>query len=238
MKKTNIVKKLRKSCSVVATVGGRTPCKTSLAAKRHGADIIELRLDDIFRHARSMETVAGLAGKIRSTTRLPIIATVRSADEGGADRRLKDSKRLEIFEAVLGFVDLIDIELDSSINRQVTAMARKKKTPVIMSWHNFRSTPGASALLAIAKKALHKKADIVKIAAMAGGLEDTRRLLLFSKSWKKCPIAVIAMGEPGSISRIAGFRFNSCLTYGYVDKPFGPGQLSVKELSVCSGIEL
>ena len=38
------------------------------------------------------------------------------------------------------------------------------------------------------------------------------------------------MGEVGGISRAAGFLYGSCITYGYMNKPTAPGQISVQKL--------
>ena len=41
----------------------------------------------------------------------------------------------------------------------------------------------------------------------------------------------IAMGNLGFLSRIVGFSYGSCLTYGYVQNSMAPGQIPVKDLA-------
>ena len=65
---------------------------------------------------------------------------------------------------------------------------------------------------------------------MAHSPQDVKNLLMFAQSWNQTPIVAISMGTKGSISRITGFLFGSCLTYGYIHRPVGPGQMSVKLL--------
>ena len=50
-------------------------------------------------------------------------------------------------------------------------------TKVILSSHNFDSTPPASELRALAQKMYDAGADIVKIATMAGEITDAATML-------------------------------------------------------------
>jgi 3-dehydroquinate dehydratase len=57
---------------------------------------------------------------------------------------------------------------------------------------------------------------------------DVLRALL-RRRWEK-PICVIGMGRAWSKTRIEFAMLGSCLTYGYLDKPTAPGQMSAAEL--------
>ena len=72
--------------------------------------------------------------------------------------------------------------------------------------------------------------SVVKIATMIQQPGDVGVLeALLQKSWAK-PLCVIAMGERWSSTRVSFARLGSCLTYGYLDQPTAPGQISAVEL--------
>ncbi len=237
----SLKKRLKGRYSVAAPVWGGDILKTAIKAKTLGADMIELRIDDMIKTARDTTTIAGLVKKVKNRVKLPIIATIRSSREKSASSGWKpaDNERLKLFESIIKTVDMVDIEGSSAgINKKVIQLAHKNAKLAIVSYHNFKTTPSNKSLKKTALKALGLKADVVKITVMTKSVQDVGRLMLFCESWKKTPMIAISMGELGSISRIVGFAYGSCITYGYVNGPNAPGQLSVKELSVCSGIEL
>src|SRR5207249_11124420 len=83
-------------------------------AIRDLADIIELRIDGFSN--LDPEHVRGVIGEIReaSADSLPLIATIRAADEGGI-AAVPDDVRGELFVATLPLVDAVDIELNSAL---------------------------------------------------------------------------------------------------------------------------
>ena len=109
-------------------------------------------------------------------------------------------------------------------------LARKYRKTVIVSSHNFQKTPGSSILEKTLKASLKKGADIVKIAAKANSLSDVKRLMEFTAKHRKQNIITMSLGDVGSISRLIFPGAGSLLTYGYLTKPFGPGQLPVDVL--------
>jgi 3-dehydroquinate dehydratase I len=184
---------------------------------RTGVDILEIRLDLL---GNDIPSLCLFVDRIKKLTVFPCIATVRQTDEN------KD-KRLDIFKAVIPFVDAVDIEIDASISRQVIAHARAKT--IIVSEHDFEKTPDISHLESIVEKADALGAHIIKIAAMANHQHDVVRLLEFTAACKKNLVS-IAMGEYGTISRVLAPVFGSLFTYGFVKKAVAPGQLSVDKL--------
>ncbi|MEE9613487.1 MAG: type I 3-dehydroquinate dehydratase [Thermodesulfobacteriota bacterium] len=224
---------------VTGNVDGRT-VKKALAS---GADILELRVDT-FRD-RDPQRIKEAIKKL-SARGIPLILTVRSKKEGGRND-LKDAERLALFSALTPAVHAVDIELGSGrILKDVVACARRHRKKVIVSYHDFRSTPGTKALSEKVRRARAAGADMVKVATLARGQDDLKRLagLLVDSD----DLIVIAMGGYGVASRIFFPILGSLLTYGSimdttVDKTMrattastAPGQLPVstikKELKV------
>ena len=162
---------------------------------------------------------------------MPLIATIRSRREGGG-RSIPDSERLELFKNILPLVDAIDLELNSNRLRKVLApLARRRSKRVILSYHNFRSTPPDSTLLKLVEKVRRGGADLIKIALTPKGKRDVARLLLFTYRNRDKNLITIAMGRRGVPSRILAPLFGSLLTYSFVGRSQAPGQLSIDELS-------
>ena len=182
-----------------------------------GVDILEIRLDLL---GSDIPSMCLFVDKIKKFTGFPCIATVRPTDEN------KD-KRLDIFKAVIPFVDAVDIECDASIARQVITHAQTKT--IIVSEHDFEKTPDISHLESIAEKADLMGANIIKIATMAKHQRDVVRLMEFTAACNK-NVVTIAMGEYGTITRVLAPVFGSLFTYGFVKNPVAPGQMSVHKL--------
>jgi 3-dehydroquinate dehydratase I len=182
-----------------------------------GVDIVEIRIDLI---GSDIPSLCVFVDKIKKFTGFPCIATVRQTEENR-------EKRLDIFKAVIPFVDAVDIEIDASIARQVIAHAQAKT--IIVSEHDFEKTPDISHLESIATKAEALGAHIVKIATMANNQHDVARLLEFTAACKK-DLVTIAMGEYGNITRVLAPMFGSLFTYGFVKKSVAPGQFGVHKL--------
>jgi 3-dehydroquinate dehydratase I len=189
-----------------------------------GADCLELRVDT-FRDRR----IGPLAGAVKKLARaLPIIITVRSGKEGGK-LPIPDTERISLFNALMPFADMVDIELSSSENlKSVIKSAHRLDKKVIISYHNFKTTPGLGKLQDIIKKGRDAGGDVVKIAALAKGKNDLLRLasvLIDSKD-----LIVIAMGSYGRPSRVFFPMLGSLLTYGSLTGETAPGQIPLRTI--------
>lgn len=193
-----------------------------------GADCLEVRVDTFA--ASGLDALRDSVERLRESAGVPLIITVRSGKEGGA-RSMPDDRRAEIFKALMPFADIIDIELGSSGGKlkDVIDYAKRSGKGVIVSYHNFKTTPGLGTLNALIKKARSSGADAVKIAAFARGTEDLRRLagVLAGSD----DLIVIAMGRRGAFSRIFFPMLGSLLTYGSITDGTAPGQLPLKAIT-------
>jgi len=214
----------------VVAVLNKASAETARSAQRLGADILELRVDMLERCYHTGVKVSSIIRQLKKEVKLPVILTIRSSNEGGM-AKIADDRRLDIFREAISETDLVDIEISSNrINSKVIELAKTRDKKIIFSYHNFEKTPTLPYLKNQAEKACELECDILKIATMANNMEEVRRLLDFCSNWKKIKISVMSMGHLGAVSRLAGFLFGSCLTYGFIDQPVACGQLSVKDL--------
>lgn len=191
------------------------------ACKEKGCDIVELRVD-LF-EKKSPDWVLRHVEKAQKMG-LKTILTVRSEKEGGK----KVENRMDIFESISPVSDYTDIELSSKeLIRAVKDVVRLYGKKLILSYHNFELTPPNWVLKEIYREARRFGADIVKMAVRANSYEDVKRLLCIDEDGDK---VLIAMGELGKISRLAGFVFGSVITYSFLEEAIAPGQISLEEM--------
>jgi 3-dehydroquinate dehydratase-1 len=108
---------------------------------------------------------------------------------------------------------------------EVISQARAAGVGVILSYHDFRSTPGAGKLRELARRAQDAGADIFKVAAVTNEAREVARLIEFLADEKgRLALAVMGMGRYGKISRLVLAEAGSCLNYGYLGKPNASGQ--------------
>ncbi len=202
---------------VVGTLSSLTP-KGELCG-----DIIEVRLDKMARPADWLQCCAALqsGGK-------PVLLTVRLRSEGG-DWENDDEERLEIYEQGLRELAAVDVELSSAICRRLARAAARLKKASVVSFHDFEKTPPLAELCAIVEKA-QSIGSIAKVSTRILRESDVDVLRsLLQQRWEK-PLCVIGMGRAWSKTRVLFPTLGACLTYGYIDRPSAPGQVSAAEL--------
>jgi 3-dehydroquinate dehydratase I len=198
---------------------------STLAPKRKPAgDIVEVRLDKMSRPSDWLKRCVAL-----QSSGQPALLTIRLRAEGG-DWETDGDQRLELYKEGLQDLAAVDVELSSVICRAVAQEAARLKKASVISFHDFDKTPPLWELCAIVEKQ-HAIGCIAKVSTMIkhGSDADTLRALL-RRRWAK-PLCVIGMGRAWSNTRIEFATLGSCLTYGYLDKPTAPGQMSAAELA-------
>ena len=209
---------------VVGTVSEPATLGQLAAGTERDCDIVEVRLDLIGAGTpRWMEQARAIEAR-----GLPVIVTIRLKDEGGQWNQ-PDHLRLPLFETALRQLTAADIELRSPLVEKVSALAYQRRRPLIVSHHDFNRTPSGDELRNIVMKAA-EYGTVVKIAAFTRTEDDLAALrTLFQR---QCPasLCVLGMGPLGAQTRVEFPKLGSVLTYGYLDAPVAPGQVSAREL--------
>ncbi len=207
---------------VAVAVGEGVPRDDLDAAFIAGADLVELRIDHFtdVTGEHALEELGRLAG-------LPVLATIRSVQEGGGWKGGDDTRRA-LFETVIPHVGAIDIELSSrGVLEDVAAAAREAGKLVVGSFHDFERTPAQEELAGLALRAREAGVDILKIAAFCAGTEDVRRLAAFTLAQAPQGIITVGMGPHAMLSRIFFPALGSLITYTFLGTPTAPGQLNL-----------
>jgi 3-dehydroquinate dehydratase-1 len=200
-------------------------------------DIVEWRADfyaDIASAGAVIELARRMKAKLGAT---PLLFTIRSAREGGQQIRIAEEAVVDLHAAMCrsALADIVDYELGNAPERlqQVRNVSRETGTPLILSYHDFQSTPALNALIEKFVQAEREGADVAKVAVMPASLHDVLVLLqatLSASERLRIPLISMSMGSLGSLSRLAGWMFGSAATFAVGAGSSAPGQVAIEEL--------
>lgn len=212
MKKFSSLKKP----AVVATVHDEATLQAALTLTDPGIDALEIRVDGF------PDRETWLQGQI-ARLQYPLIITVRHPQEG-AIHKLKVATRKKHYQNFFQHACAIDMELRSVASLAATLrQARELGIGIILSHHDFASTPPLKIMRQLARQARLGGADVFKIATTIHTPEHLGALhQLVAEA--PCPISAMGMGPMGKISRLLLAHAGSVLNYGYLCKPQIIGQ--------------
>jgi 3-dehydroquinate dehydratase-1 len=192
-------------------------------ARSDRADVVEIRLDvwgNFFR-----EDMLEKMGRFKTKIGIPMLVSFRGGHPFPAWWQ-------PVHWRALSHAAMIDVEWNPKYPwRDIVKNVQKYNLALMISHHDYQETPKESALMKIAKAAYGKKADVVKIATRVKGEQDIRTLLqVNAKFAPKRFMTVMGMGPYGTLSRLAGPLFHTCLIYGFIGTPTASGQLPYREL--------
>ena len=186
-------------------------------------DIVEVRLDRTARPPDWLDRCKAIEARGK-----PVLLTVRLRREGG-EWPEDDGGRLKLYEEGLAALAAVDVELSSVICATVAKQAEKLGKVCLVSHHDFQKTPPLAELESVVERAQQNGA-VAKVATMIRSQADLEILRALLGRKRQRPLCVIGMGEAWKETRVSFPKLGSCLTYGYLDKPTAPGQVSASEL--------
>ncbi|XP_056842638.1 bifunctional 3-dehydroquinate dehydratase/shikimate dehydrogenase, chloroplastic isoform X2 [Raphanus sativus] len=192
-----------------------------------GADLVEIRLDSL-KEFNPLEDLKIIIQK----SPLPTLFTYRPKWEGGQYEG-DEKERLDVLRLAMELgAEYIDVELQVA-SEFIKSIKGKKPANfrVIVSSHNYESTPSVEDLNDLALRIQQSGADIVKIATTAVDIIDVARMFHLTSN-AQVPTIGLVMGERGLMSRILCSKFGGYLTFGTIEsgKVSAPGQPTIKEL--------
>ncbi|MCX7705712.1 MAG: type I 3-dehydroquinate dehydratase [bacterium] len=172
------------------------------------------------------------AKKVRNLTDAKIIGTIRwHKERQNKDFIIPDNKRLEMFSSIADYVNFFDIEINSSIAKDVCKIAGNKGINIILSYHNFKTTPSQRKLNFICQKASRLNPSIIKIATLVKTTKDLFRLVSIALSQKTHRGFVLVPMGCGTLERLVPLAFGSLFTYFATNQKTAPGQPAFKDLT-------
>jgi len=191
------------------------------------ADVIEIRLDYM-----ADPSVAPFLEALSK----PLLFTNRPHWAGGNFQGDEETRIALLEEACRRGAAYVDLELraDAKAHEKVLDAARKSRTRVIVSWHDFSGTPNEEELADIFEKQHRSGGQIGKIVTLARTFQDVLRVLNLQllAAQRGFPLIAFCMGEQGMISRVATVSLGGYMTYAAPDSGVAtaPGQLPVGRL--------
>lgn len=191
--------------------------------KNSGVRILEIRIDSFESPDVGIIYLKSLWDNPDIRKNFALLATHRENNEN-------KGHRLAVFEEALKFADAIDVEFECDEKAVLIDMAKQRQKSSILSSHDFQKTPDIQELDTILEESLLIGANICKLAVYANSSEDMLQLMDFTQKNKNHNLVSISMGDFGLISRVLALFYGSLFTYGYIQTPNAPGQLSIFEL--------
>lgn len=211
-----------KTCVSIAET---TPKKLGAVLKKSlkRSDFAELRLDFL----KPEDVPDALEITKRHLHRC--VCTLRPKSEGGKFQG-GEKERVSILKLIAEYRPyLIDVEFSTlSKNNGLLGYIRRTKTPILVSWHDFRKTPPFSTLGSKLKQ-MQKLSKFVKIVTTAKSVKDSTTVLSLYRK-QNANLIAFAMGDFGRISRILSMYLGSPYTYVSLGRPVAPGQFSLDEV--------
>lgn len=202
----------------------------------YSPDLAEWRAD-FFEDALKPDCTVKILGALREYIgELPLLFTYRTKKEGGGFALPAGEYADLLLEAARSkFADLFDVELSTSpdvLSRLIPGI-QSCGAKVILSSHNFETTPSLSEMVSKLHKMQEAGADLVKIAVMPHSASDVLALLSAVEAIHRegqTLVIGMAMGGTGLISRLSGEIFGSAVTFGAAEKASAPGQIDAAQL--------
>ena len=164
----------------------------------------------------------------------PVIATNRLEKEGGRWAGSEADRRVLLEGALTYGVHAVDVEFATDAAWRRELFARRGKTRLILSWHDFSGTPEDAKLEEIFTAMLAEDADILKLVTKANAPADNLRLLNLIPRARAAGKEIIAfcMGPLGKWSRVATVFLGGFLTFAPFNpqQASAPGQITVSEM--------
>lgn len=182
-----------------------------MRAAAQSCSLLELRIDRI----RDADLPRLISGAPR-----PVIATCRTAREGGAFAGT-DAERVSLLSQGGGLgAKYVDIELDHASGFD------PRGAKLIISHHDFSRVP--EDIAEIHRRICEMKPAIAKLVCTARGAQDNMTMLRLNRK-APVPTAAFCMGPVGLPSRVLARKYGARLTYAALDEASAasPGQPTI-----------
>lgn len=238
VKNIEIGKGITKLCVPIVGKTTREIMESAEAVVRSGADLAEWRADWCTGVLDEYERRIILESLKMKLDDMPLLFTFRTAEEGG-ERKIDPDQYVNLNKkaAESGCVDLVDVELSAGDDTvtEIIETAHRNNVKVVVSNHDFTSTPDKEEIISRLKKMQALGGDISKIAVMPESTKDVLTLLAateeMTSNYADRPVITMSMSGTGLITRLCGEVFGSAVTFGTAGRASAPGQIDAQEIA-------
>ncbi len=192
----------------------------------NGESFLEFRLDYLDHPAKGAAAIGGFTAKFPDCT---ILATCRRRHNHGRFDGSVENQLAILQSAIEHGAHAVDVEIETAEAAVDKLPALRDRARLIISWHNFESTPPLEPVL---RRLTHVSADAYKIVTTARKPSDSGRVLALGRGHPRIPLVILAMGEIGFCTRVLSLPCNSVFTYAAPSFVAGTaaGQVNAREL--------
>ena len=214
---------------ICVALGVSSPAELSRAAEmeyKDGNTFLEIRLDYL------RDPWSGVSVLRSFRKRYPeahVLATCRHKQNQGRFSGSVEQQLGILGEAAKGGASILDVEIESAERAKSDVRNLQDSAALIVSHHNFQSTPALAPVLQRLKRV---PAAAYKIATTACKPTDNLRILQFAREHRDPPLIAVAMSEIGLASRVLSPSLGCVYTYAAAkaSESTAPGQLSAKTM--------
>lgn len=210
------------------------------------SDLCNLSPEDLSKDLELIQTLSEQTGLKRK-----VIVALRNSPEKTLTPQEADNL---IAAAVKGGADYIDLDLgviklffQRGVKCSWANIRKESKTSLIVSYHNYKSTPAVKELQSILDNCVitgerfclktfgskWKRKLFVKIATTAKKMEDAQRVMdlyKFPVLIEKERLIAIAMGEAGAFTRVSALNLGAPFTYCKAKEESASGQYTYNQM--------
>lgn len=225
---TSLPKSLPRICVALGLPNAEALLRAAELEIKDGNTFLEFRLDYIEDLLGNLEpALAVIRRLLKRNSELKILATCRhKANRGGFSGSVDQQVNVLVGAAEAG-AQLIDLEVESAEPAKKRLAELRRLSALVLSYHNFESTP---ALEAVWRRLKRLEADAYKIVTTARKPSDNLRMAEFFRTKREMPFVAFAMSEVGVPTRVLSLAAGCAFTYAAPQEGVGTaaGQISAK----------
>jgi 3-dehydroquinate dehydratase-1 len=147
-------------------------------------------------------------------------------------------RRNLLISAIKSGARYVDIEIESpeQYRRDIISVARDYKCEVIVSYHNYFSTPDRDELFNVVSRCFNIGADIAKVVCKANKQDEFARLLSLYEMDKK--IISFGMGKEAKFTRVVAPFLGAPFTYASFRKGKETAEGQINYINLQKAIEI
>jgi 3-dehydroquinate dehydratase/shikimate dehydrogenase len=192
----------------------------------NGETFLEFRLDYLDQPEKGLPAIkAFLAAHPEAT----LLATCRRHHNHGRFEGSVEHELAILNAAIDHGAQAVDVEIETAEVSISKLAALRDRARLIISWHNFETTPNLEVAL---RRLTRIPADAYKLVTTARKPSDVGRVLAVGKHNPRIPLIILAMGETGFATRVLSPACNGIFTYAAPTSAEGTaaGQVSSRQL--------
>ena len=206
-----------------------SPLRDIEKAIQKGAEMIECRFDFISDFNR-IDHYLQVLSKYKNLS----VYTLRPENEGGKFSN-DHTQRISLLQKLIDAKPLfVDVEYDLVSNNDLLAdIVENSNTRILVSWHDFASTPDQDELITLVNK-MRVYSPYLKVVTTAKNIDDSINILsLYKFVDTHINLVAFAMGEAGAISRIlCTVTGDAPFTYASLGTAIAPGQMTIEQMKM------